>query len=115
MNKIFLHIEGFAVLLLSLIVYGYFDFSWFLFIVLLFAPDLSMLGYLLNQKVGAFMYNLVHTYTTAIGVILVGMLLNKSLVFAIGLILAAHIGMDRMLGYGLKYTTAFKDTHLQKV
>jgi len=34
---------------------------------------------------------------------------------AISLIWIAHIGIDRVLGYGLKYPTAFKDTHLQKV
>ena len=33
----------------------------------------------------------------------------------LGLIWLAHIGMDRAIGYGLKYPTNHKDTHLQRV
>ena len=115
MNKIFLHLEGFAVLSISLYFYGFNQFSWILFFVLLFSPDLSMLGYLYNNKIGAIIYNLFHTYFIAILVIICGLLLNNHIVLAIGLIWSAHIGMDRMIGYGLKYPTAFKDTHLSRV
>lgn len=114
MIKTFLHIEGLAVLLLSLYFYSFLEFSWLLFFVLLFAPDLSMLGYLVNNKVGALIYNFVHTYSLAIGVIIVG-LFTSPVVLAIGLILSAHIGLDRMFGFGLKYPSSFKDTHLNRV
>ncbi|AOZ90779.1 DUF4260 domain-containing protein [Paenibacillus crassostreae] len=115
MNKILLHLEGLAVLLFSLYFYSYFQFSWVLFFVLLLAPDVSMMGYLINNKVGAILYNLIHTYTLAILVIICGLLLSSQLVLALGLILSSHIGMDRMVGYGLKYPTNFKDTHLKRV
>jgi hypothetical protein len=115
MNKILLHIEGLAVLALSLYFYGYNQFSWLLFIVLLFTPDISMLGYLINNKIGARIYNLFHTYTIVIIVIFEGLLFKNQMALTVGLIWSAHIGMDRMIGYGLKYDTEFKDTHLNRV
>ncbi|RWR05972.1 DUF4260 domain-containing protein [Siminovitchia fortis] len=115
MNKALLHVEGLVVLALSLWIYGYNQFSWILFIVLLFAPDLSMFGYLINNKIGAIIYNVFHTYTVAMIVIFFGLLFVSSTTLAIGLIWVSHIGMDRMFGYGLKYPTEFKDTHLNRV
>lgn len=115
LNKVLLHIEGAAVLLLSLYFYGYHEYSWLLFILLLFVPDLSMLGYLANNKVGAKVYNIFHTYSVVIIVIFIGIMLVQPTILAIGLIWSAHIGMDRMIGYGLKYPTEFKDTHLNRV
>ncbi|RNA66889.1 DUF4260 domain-containing protein [Alteribacter keqinensis] len=115
MNKTFLHLEGFAVLVLSVYFYGYSGLSWLLFFILLFVPDISMLGYLFNKKAGAFLYNLFHTYSLSAGAVICGLLLANPVVLAVGLIWSAHIGMDRMLGYGLKYPTAFQDTHLNRV
>ncbi|MFC6038942.1 DUF4260 domain-containing protein [Paenisporosarcina macmurdoensis] len=115
MNKILLHLEGLAVLLFSLYFYSYFQFSWVLFFFLLLAPDVSMIGYLFNNRTGAILYNLVHTYSLAIFVIICGMLFSSQIVLAIGIILSSHIGMDRMIGYGLKYPTNFKDTHLNRI
>jgi hypothetical protein len=78
-----------------------------------------MLGYLYNNKVGALAYNLFHTYTVPV-VIIIGSLVFQQYALsgtplAVGLIWTAHIAMDRMLGYGLKYPTNFKDTHLNRV
>lgn len=115
MNKILLHVEGFAILLLSLYCYTYFDFSWSWFFILLFTPDIPMLGYLINSKVGAVAYNLIHTYSLAIGIIIFGLLFTSPAVLAIGLILSSHIGIDRMINFGLKYPTDFKDTHLNRI
>lgn len=115
MNKVLLHIEGFVVFFSSIWLYGHCHFSWILFIVLLFAPDLSMFGYIVNNKVGAIIYNVFHTYTVTILVVVFGVIFSAPLVLAIGLIWTAHIGMDRMFGYGLKYPTEFKDTHLNRV
>ncbi|WP_100374773.1 DUF4260 domain-containing protein [Bacillus sp. FJAT-45037] len=115
MNKILLHIEGLAVFVLSLYFYGNSQLSWVLFFVLLLVPDISMLGYLLNNKIGTKLYKFFHTYTIAIIVIFWGLLLSNQTALAIGLIWSAHIGMDRMIGYGLKYPTEFKDTHLNRV
>lgn len=115
MNKILLHIEGLSVLALSVYFYGYNQFSWLFFIILLLAPDISMLGYLLNNRIGAITYNVFHTYTLALLIIFCGLMISAPIVLAIGLIWSAHIGMDRMIGYGLKYPTEFKDTHLNRV
>lgn len=115
MNKILLHFEGLAVLLLSVYFYSYLEFSWLLFIILLFAQDISMVGYLVNNKVGTIMYNIVHTYSLPIGLIFLGILITKPFILAIGLIASAHIGMDRMIGFGLKYPTGFKHTHLDRI
>ncbi|WP_422123465.1 DUF4260 domain-containing protein [Planococcus sp. X10-3] len=115
MNKILLHLEGLGVLLFSLYFYSYFQFSWVLFILLILAPDVSMIGYLFNNRIGAILYNVVHTYSLAIFIIACGMFFSSQITLAIGLILASHIGMDRMFGFGLKYPTNFKDSHLNRV
>ena len=112
MVRLLLHIEGLAILLLALFLYASHSLSWPMFFILLFAPDLSSLGYLVNLKTGAKMYNYFHTTSFPIVLIIAGLLLNSGGILAIGLIWLAHIGMDRMLGYGLKYPTSFKDIHL---
>jgi Domain of unknown function (DUF4260) len=86
---------------------------WVLFAVLFFVPDLSMLGYRWGPRVGAATYNLVHTYAIAGILAAVGVASGYRLFVELALILTAHIGMDRLLGYGLKYPRGFNDTHLQ--
>jgi len=115
LNKTILHLEGAAVLVLALYGYMYYEFSWWVFIILLFVPDLAMLGYLYNQKFGAIVYNLFHTYLLSLLVYLIGAIMNQEIVVLLGLIWTAHIGMDRMFGFGLKYPTKFQDTHLNRV
>ncbi|WP_114351680.1 DUF4260 domain-containing protein [Saliterribacillus persicus] len=115
MNKILLHIEGFVVLLLCIYFYFYLQFSWIIFIILLLAPDLSALGYLKNNKVGSIIYNLFHTYSLPLAIIIYSNLIPNDTLLMIILIWIAHIGMDRMFGYGLKYPTKFQDTHLNRI
>lgn len=115
MVKKILHLEGLVILATSLYLYYVTNGSWWLLILLLLAPDLSMIGYLKDKKLGAITYNLVHNYVLSLVLIAVGLISQNSLIIQIGLILTAHIAMDRMLGFGLKYPTNFKDTHLQKV
>ncbi|PYZ97007.1 hypothetical protein CR205_12865 [Alteribacter lacisalsi] len=115
MTKLFLHVEGLAVFLLSVYAYSYNDFSWLVFLLLLLAPDLSMAGYMISSKAGAVIYNLFHTYTVPAAAVIAGLIVSSPVVLAGGLIWAAHIGMDRMFGFGLKYGTGFKDTHLDRV
>jgi hypothetical protein len=107
-----LHLEGAAVLLLSLFSYHWSHASWLLFAVLFLVPDVSMIGYLVNTRVGSIAYNAVHTYIGPL--ILAGwsFWVGSHIALWIFLIWTAHIGMDRMLGFGLKYPTRFKDTHL---
>lgn len=115
LTKFLLHIEGVAVLVLSIYFYYHFQFSWIMFLVLLLAPDLSALGYLKNVQVGSILYNLFHTYTIPVALMICGLFIYNDTILMISLIWIAHIGMDRMLGYGLKYPTNFKDTHFNRV
>ena len=86
-----------------------------MFLLLLLAPDIFMVGYLKNTKLGATLYNLGHTFLLGLLLMLLGMLGNNLTLIQVGLIFIAHVGMDRFLGFGLKYPTHFKDTHIQKV
>ena len=110
--RLLLRLEGLAAFAVSLALYAHAGFSWLIFALFLLAPDLSMLGYLAGPRVGATLYNLVHTYVLALLLTLVGFLGAQPALTTAGLILVAHIGLDRALGYGLKYSTAFGDTHL---
>ena len=113
--RILLHVEGAAILFLSVFFYRETHASWLLFALLFLAPDLFMLGYLANARVGAALYNLVHTTTPPILMIVFSLLSNQQKFLPYALIWLAHIGIDRLLGYGLKYPSQFKDTHLQHV
>ena len=114
--RLLLRIEGLAVLATACVFYQESRASWLWFGVLFIVPDISMLGYLSNKKLGASVYNLFHTYTSPFIVVCTLWLTGQASHYAwLPLILFAHIGFDRMLGYGLKYETAFKDTHFQRV
>ncbi|MCA9903335.1 MAG: DUF4260 family protein [Anaerolineae bacterium] len=115
MASILLRLEGGAVLAAAIAAYAYTNGNGWAFVGLLLAPDLAMLGYLANVRLGSLLYNVAHFYALPAAVIAAALLLNTPVLFHIGLIWAAHIGMDRLLGYGLKYPTHFKDTHLQHV
>lgn len=115
MSKAILHLERLSVLLGCIYFYDYYHFSWLLFFVLLFVPDVSMIGYILSNKAGAIIYNVFHTYCVTLGTMMCGILLSNQTLLAVGIIWTAHIGMDRMFGFGLKYTTTFKDTHFNRL
>jgi hypothetical protein len=110
-----LRLEGAAILAASSFFYARGHFGWWLFALLFLAPDLFMLGYLVNVRVGAISYNLVHTLVGPLVLLLVARLATAPHLVPCGLIWLAHLGFDRMLGYGLKYPTEFRDTHLQHV
>lgn len=113
--KFLLHVEGALVFLAGILAYRYVHASWLLFFVLLLVPDFFMLGYLINARIGAVVYNLVHTYAGPLLAFGFAFYANKPFLIPFLLIWAAHIGMDRMLGFGLKYPAGFKDTHFQRV
>ena len=115
MTKSFLHIEGLLVLIISVYFYAQIDGSWWLFFLCLLVPDLSMLGYVINNSTGSTIYNFGHTYFIPIIITIFSVILQQELTLALSLIWVSHIGMDRTIGYGLKYPSNFKDTHLQKV
>ena len=107
-----LHLEGTTVLVLGLFAYHWNHASWLQFALLFLLPDVSMLGYLANTRIGAVTYNAAHTYIAPLALAGYSFATNRHTIFSLSLIWIAHIGFDRMLGYGLKYPTQFQDTHL---
>lgn len=110
-----LRVESLGILAAALAVYGAYDFAWWMLPVLLLAPDLSMLGYLVGTRTGAVVYNLAHIYATPLALGAVALLAGWSFGFQFSLIWVMHIAVDRTLGYGLKYADSFKHTHLDAV
>ena len=113
--RLLLGLEGLAVAAAAVALYFHADYPWWLLLVLALAPDLSILGFVAGPRVGAATYNLAHTYVLPVVLAAAGVLADAELAIEIGLIWIAHIGVDRALGYGLKYPTKFKETHLQRV
>jgi hypothetical protein len=111
--RVLLRLEGFTVLLLGVALYARSDNSWWLFAILFLAPDLALLGYLADAKIGAIAYNALHTY---VGPALLAVISQGTGAgMAVAIIWATHIGMDRSIALGLKYATAFRETHLGTV
>ena len=110
-----LHLEGTSIFLLTLVFYSQAALSVVVVRRAFPEPDLFMLGYLANVRVGAASYNSAHTLAGPAALLILGWLLPAPQLLPYVLIWLSHIGFDRMLGYGLKYPTQFKDTHLQHV
>jgi hypothetical protein len=113
--RLLLHAEGAAAGAAAIAVYFHAGYPWWLLVALALAPDLSMLGYLAGAHVGAVTYDALHTYAFPVALAATGWIADAELAVQIGLIWTMHIGIDRALGYGLKYPTDFKHTHLQRV
>lgn len=110
--RIFLRIESAAVAIAAILAYRQLGQPWWLFAALILVPDLSMLGYLAGPRLGAHCYNAMHIYPGPLILISFGIVTGSSLTEAIACIWVAHIGIDRLLGYGLKYPQGFAFTHL---
>lgn len=110
-----LRIEGFCVLIAALLFYSRLGFGWGTFALFFLAPDISFLGYLAGSRIGALTYNAAHSYIGAIACLVAGFFLPAPVLTCTGLIWCAHIGFDRTLGYGLKYSAGFGFTHLNLV
>lgn len=104
-------LEGLAAFGLGIATYAWLGQSWWVFALLFLAPDLTMLGYLRSARFGALTYNLGHTYAVPALLALAGLALGP-LAYGLAAIWVAHIGFDRLLGYGLKLETGFEQTHL---
>ncbi|WP_172559368.1 DUF4260 domain-containing protein [Vibrio fluvialis] len=113
--KILLRLEGLCILLISLLFYSTSGFSWSLFGWLFLVPDIVLLGYLFNPRVGSIAYNITHSLLIPLGLAAVGVILGVSLALSLATIWIAHIGFDRALGYGLKYGSGFTHTHLGRI
>ena len=110
-----LRFEGVLVMAVALFLYSRTENPWWLFIVLILVPNLSILGYLAGPRVGAIVYNLVHSYMLPALLAIYGLWTTSQLITGLSLIWFAHIGADRAVGFGLKYPTAFGDHHLQRI
>ena len=107
-----LRLEGLAAAAGTAALYAHTGASWWLFAALWLLPDLSMLGYLAGPCWGARCYNAVHTYVVPGTLGFSALLLHAHGLLPYALIWGNHIGVDRLLGYGLKYSSGFKNTHL---
>lgn len=110
-----LRLEGAALALVAGLLYAGADASWWLFAGLLMLPDLGMLGFVRGPRVGALTYNLTHTLAIPLAMAAVGLATDRTALLHVALIWITHIGVDRAMGYGLKYPTHFRDTHLQRL
>ncbi|GHM99661.1 hypothetical protein WSM22_11510 [Cytophagales bacterium WSM2-2] len=90
----------------------YFGRAWWEFFAWLLVPDVSAIGYAVNTRVGAILYNIAHHQGLALLILGIGMYLSNPMLTFAGVVMFGHSAMDRMLGYGLKYQDNFKHTHL---
>ena len=112
---VLLRSEGVALLAMAAVLYGRYGRSWWLFVALLPAPDLGLLGNLRSRRAGAVAYDLTHTYVSPAALGVVGVATGSGLAVALALVWFAHIGMDRALGLGLQYPDGSGRTHLRRV
>jgi hypothetical protein len=110
-----LRLEGLATAALSAVLYAHTGANWWLFAALWLTPDLSMLGYLYRPCWGARIYNAIHSYLAPATLALAALLLRSPSLLPFALIWINHIGVDRLLGYGLKYPAGFQWTHLGRL
>jgi hypothetical protein len=110
--NVLLKIEEAAELVIAYVITLLLGFTWWTFFTLLFFPDLFMVGYVVNARVGAMLYNLGHHKGVAIVVALLGLSFSDSVCILIAAVLFGHSALDRLLGFGMKYTDDFKHTHL---
>jgi uncharacterized protein DUF4260 len=110
-----LRVEGATLVAGSLIAFSTTDQAWWLVLLTLLLPDLTMLGYLGGTRLGASLYNLGHSTPIPAAIVGIAWWQHTSLVVALGLVWLAHIGLDRLIGYGLKYGDHFQHTHLGRL
>ncbi len=113
--RLLLRLEGLMLFAGAVVAFSMTEQSWWLFAALILVPDLSMLGYLAGSRVGAVVYNAVHVTFGPIVLTVAGLLLGDLPVLGVAMIWLAHVGIDRALGYGLKYGLGFGFTHLGRI
>lgn len=113
--KTLLRLEGLTLFAGMVLLYAIWGGSWVVFALLFLAPDLSFLAYLADSRAGAILYNAAHSYMAPVALLTAGLALSSPLSLSIAMIWLAHIGLDRALGYGLKYAAGFGFTHLGRI
>lgn len=101
--------------MICLFLYLQLDYSIVHFFLLLLVPDITMIGYLVNAQIGSTIYNLGHSLICPLILFIVAFLNEYAMLLMLAIIWLAHISLDRSLGFGLKYSDSFKETHLQKI
>ena len=110
-----LRLEGLALFTGMTLLYAVWGGSWWIYAILFLVPDLSFAGYLAGPRAGAILYNAAHSYMAPMTLMITGFAMEAPLVLSIAMIWLAHIGIDRALGYGMKYVTGFGFTHLGRI
>jgi hypothetical protein len=110
-----LRLEGLTLFVGMTLLYAVWDGSWWVYALVFLAPDLSFAAYLAGPRAGAIVYNAAHSYMAPMALMTTGFALSSPLVLSIAMIWLAHIGIDRALGYGLKYSAGFGFTHLGRI
>jgi hypothetical protein len=110
-----LRLEGLTLFAGMTLLYAVWGGSWWIYAILFLAPDVSFAAYLAGPKVGAIIYNAAHSYMVPVTLMTLGFALATPLTLSIAMIWMAHIGIDRTLGYGLKYFAGFGFTHLGRI
>jgi hypothetical protein len=113
--RILLRLEGLALFAGMTALYGEWDGSWTVYFLLFLVPDLSFLAYLSGASFGALVYNAAHSYMAPVALMTAGFGFASPLTLSIAMVWLAHIGIDRALGYGLKYSAGFNFTHLGRI
>jgi hypothetical protein len=113
--RIMLRLEGFALFVGMMLLYPQLGDSWWIFALLFLAPDLSFIAYLAGPRIGALVYNAAHSTVAPLALMALGIAFFAPMVLSIATIWLAHIGIDRSLGYGLKYSAGFAFTHLGRI
>jgi hypothetical protein len=113
--RILLRLEGLTLFAGMTLLYAVWDGSWWVYALLFMAPDLSFAAYRLGPRTGALIYNATHSYMVPVTLMVTGFSIYSPLTLSIAFIWMAHIGLDRALGYGLKYPAGFRFTHLGRI
>jgi Domain of unknown function (DUF4260) len=113
--KTLLRLEGLTLFAGMTLLYAVWGGSWWIYAILFLAPDLSFAAYLLGPRIGAIIYNAAHSYMAPVALLTTGLALPSPLLLSFAMIWMAHIGIDRALGYGLKYAAGFGFTHLGRI
>ncbi|GMN11539.1 DUF4260 domain-containing protein [Croceitalea sp. MTPC9] len=113
--KLLIKLEELAMFILGIYLFSLLPFQWWWFLVLILAPDIGMLGYFFGSKTGAISYNVFHHRGLAVVLYFFGIYFSTPWLQLIGIVLFAHVAIDRFFGYGLKYNKGFKFTHLGEI
>jgi hypothetical protein len=110
-----LRLEGLTLFIGMTLLYAVWGGYWWVYAILFLVPDVSFAAYLAGPRIGAIIYNTAHSYMAPMTLMVTGFALEAPLVLSIAMIWLAHIGIDRALGYGMKYNAGFSFTHLGRI